>query len=372
MAKIIRDRIPEQAAHNGQRSSSLEMCNVHGCYEWAQSSDPTEADTRLFMCEACAAAAAARGETGVRVAPAVDQRHYNLMDPEIAAARTAEIQAALAAGVLPAERKKPGRKAKEKARANDREVPVGDELHGVPDNAAAGEADVGTSIAAEGGGDGAVLGVRAPDDGAGRLDAGGGDAGGGDGGDGASAVFGVAAPAAGDLPVDVGMSSPPVAEPKQPTKGIVMPKGKIPRRVKCVETGEVFASVQEAGASVGRHHGGFSTAIAKGRKCGGKTWAWADGEPVTPAKKTRPYIRRQLPPASAAPGVMPEAPAKVVRASAALVAADMAAMPANLLTALAAGLRGVDVQDLHLAFKTAGVQVELSVKSLTVVGGNEL
>lgn len=354
MAKIIRDRMSGQD-RSEKRSSSLEMCSLPGCYDWAQSSDPTEADTRLFMCEAHAAAAAARGETGVRVAPSVDQRHYNLMDPEIAAARTAEIQAALATGALPAERKKP---VKEKARAND-------ELHGVPGDAAAGDLDVGTSIAVEGGSDGAVLGMRSPDD-----SEGGPDAGAGEGSDvGSGDAQGAPEAAAGDLPVDVGMTPPPVAEPKQPTKGIVMPKGKVPRRVKCVETGEVFAGVREAGASVGRHHGGFNTAIAKGRKCGGKTWVWADGEPRTDVKTTLPYTRRQLPPASAAPGV--EAPEKVVRASAALVAADMAAMPANLLTALATGLRGVDVQDLHLAFKTAGVQVELSVKSLSVVGRAE-
>jgi hypothetical protein len=82
---------------------SLQFCNESNptCYEFAQSSDPTESDTLKFKCAKHAKAARARGETGARAPIPVEYQPYSKIDTPSRDRRMAEIATDLSAGRIP-------------------------------------------------------------------------------------------------------------------------------------------------------------------------------------------------------------------------------------------------------------------------------
>jgi hypothetical protein len=66
--------------------------------------------------------------------------------------------------------------------------------------------------------------------------------------------------------------------------------GRKRKPVRCIETGEVFASPREAGAAVGRSMDGIKHAIYRGHRCGGFHWHYV-GTPVPRPKPRKPNAR---------------------------------------------------------------------------------
>lgn len=85
------------------------------------------------------------------------------------------------------------------------------------------------------------------------------------------------------------MLPPPPAEPAEPPPAPAierktMPRGEAPRKVRCIDTGEIFESVGAAAKSVGLSTIGYALApSAKSNKAGGKQWEWADAGKVNKA-----------------------------------------------------------------------------------------